>query len=154
MSVFTVKLGCERAGPVPRVGCTDRPTPPHTITPGTTTPCTTRPATLAPLQHALRGPDSVHQASFGYSLGPKILDCSKPPLFLVKKGPVKTAHFGKKAYPILIGFPENAIFDVFTEKQWILHFSRDTTGLRRFSLFSSCQVFPLKVVKIPKFHEI
>ena len=50
-------------------------------------------------QHALTGPDRVHQASSEYSQWPKIPNCLKLPLFYDQNGPCQNWHFLTKSLP-------------------------------------------------------
>ena len=104
--------------PDPYHGYPPRSAPPHA--PGTTTRTTTRCAVRLQCDQWCHGPDTVHQASFGYRQRAKIPHCLKPPLFNGKMDLFILAIFVKKAYLILIGFQKSVIFDVFAKNSGFL----------------------------------
>ena len=96
-------------------------------------------------------PDTVHQASFGYSGLVKIPTWSKPPLLCGQNGPVQNCHFREKTLLSVRTFYENAIFDVFGRKVSKLDISETPLVYHWFYCSASLR-FPLGFWQIRKFN--
>ena len=122
--------------------------------PGTTTPlhrpqCTPR--------HASQGQTPFTRLHSDTRTNPKYRLCQNHHFLLVKTDLVKTALFVQKPYLILIVFAENAIFALFRQKQWILHFSGTPLVFRVFHCFRVVRFslgFVRKVQNLVKYLEI